>query len=292
MVLNIGGIIISFKGVNNYFINRSKDFMLPENIQDSCDMEMGIDYSYEITLAEGEVIVNDNPIWIKTNRNDMVYGIYVSNMNTGDYNLSVEASQDWSKVKLRMLDPGEAERAKKIKLSEFQSFLYAGVAYRNRLIKMNGLQIHSSSIDYMGNGIIFSAPSGTGKSTHTGMWKEIYGDAVNYINDDRPAVRFIDGKAMLCGTPWSGKSDLFTNTIVPLKCIVMLEQSPENKIFRLTKEKALHLLMPRCFLPYFDQEMMEEAICILERIIDDIPVLHLHCRPDHEAVELVRKWII
>jgi hypothetical protein len=159
------------------------------------------------------------------------------------------------------------------------------------LIKKNGIQIHCSSIDYNGKGIIFSAPSGTGKSTHVRLWQELYGNALTVINDDRPAIRYIDGVPMLCGTPWSGTSDNFTNRIVPLYAIVMLEQAPVNSMERLSGPGALQMLMPRCFLPYFDSELMAEALDTLERLIKDVPVYLLKCRPDYEAVELVRKCL-
>lgn len=290
MVFCIGDIYIDLKGENEYFTRRSKLFRSPLKI-DNYDIELEMAYRDEIPFYNGEVIVDDNPVWIKKAGLDSGYYILVSDRSRGVSYLSMEAASDWSKVKITMRDFKDRyiEGIEKTKWCEFHSFLYAGIAFRNRLIKLGGLQIHSSSIDYEGNGLIFSAPSGTGKSTHTRLWKELYGDSVSFVNDDRPAVRYIDGKAMLCGTPWSGTSNLFTNAKVPLKCIVMLERSNENKIYRLNKEKAISLLMPRCFMPYYDTEMMEEAMCVLERVIEDIPILHLQCRPDHEAVELVRK---
>lgn len=291
MIFSIADIVVDFKGKNEYFVNRSKSFLVQNIDHSSPDMDLEMDYSNEIPHPEGKVIVKDAPVWVRKESTDKGYGIYVPYDNTSVYFLSMDTSPDWSKVRIHMLDLDltHIEGIEASKWCEFNAFIYAGIAFRNRLIKLGGLQIHSSAIEYEGNGVLFSAPSGTGKSTHTGLWKELYGDSVTIVNDDRPAIRYIDGKAMLCGSPWSGTSKLFTNSKVPLKYIVMLEQADSNKAISLAKDRAIQLLMPRCFLPYYDQGMMEEAMCVLEKIINDIPVLLLQCRPDYEAVELVRK---
>lgn len=296
MMFDIAGINTRLTGSNDYFIKRSRPFL-----QDKTDVSFyTADFSLKMTLTDkipiprGDLIVGDNAVWLRNTGPEKGYSIYVPD----DVNVTalamLEASDDWSKARITSVETDlmlSEVADNPVKWNDYHSFLFAGIAYRNRLIKMNGLQIHCSSIEYEGKGLVFSAPSGTGKSTHARMWKEMYGDSVRYVNDDRPAVRLREGKVMLCGTPWSGTSDLFSNTAIPLKCIVMLEQAPFNKIERLPASKSIQMLLPRCFLPYFDGGMMEEAMATLEKIIEDTPVYHLQCKPEYGAVELVQKCI-
>ncbi len=291
MLLDIAGISIDLTGTNEYFINRSKEFEISDS-HGKQDFKFVIETTDFIPFPEGDVIVYDKVIW-KIGP-DKSYNICVTSPDQKRLMALMKASEDWSNVKITSIksenvltDEGKAP----IKWNDYYSFYLAGIAFRNRLIRMNGILIHCSSISYKGHGLIFSAPSGTGKSTHTRLWKEIYGKDVNYINDDRPAIRFINDIPMVCGSPWSGTSDLFSNRKEPLIAIVMLERSDSNSIERLQLDKALQLLMPRCFLPYFDQKMMIEAMDTLEQIVKSIPVYLLKCRPDYEAVEIVLKCL-
>jgi hypothetical protein len=138
-------------------------------------------------------------------------------------------------------------------------------------------------------GIIFSAPSGTGKSTHANLWVRHLGAMI--LNGDRAALRTVNNEVNVYGTPWSGSSHLFLNRKAPLKAIVLLEQASYNKIEELPRDRAVSLLTPRCFLPYFDSELMELSICNLEEIIKRIPIYLLKCRPDYEAAETVMNYI-
>lgn len=111
------------------------------------------------------------------------------------------------------------------------------------------------------------------------------------VNDDTPAIRFKDEEPILCGTPWSGSSDKFVNLEVPVKAIVVLSQAPQNSIRKLEIFEALPMVMPRCFLPYFDEELMKKAYIALDKILIKIPIYHLQCRPDREAMELVYQCV-
>jgi hypothetical protein len=111
------------------------------------------------------------------------------------------------------------------------------------------------------------------------------------LNDDCPAIRVSDGQPFVYGTPWSGSSNIFINSKVPILAVVLLEQAPENTIRQLSNHEAVNKLMPRCFLPYYDSRLMDMAINTLEKIISAVPVYLLKCRPDREAVELVHQCV-
>jgi hypothetical protein len=301
MVFNIGGVLINYIGVNEYFINRSSSFISdsePGNVE--YDMEIKFDLCDNVEIPDGDEIFSDNEtIILKKRYPENGFYIYLDDFERRRKSLKaavIDVNDSWSKVILRYIYSDRifatTDNGKRYIWAQFHSFLSMGIVYRNYLIKNEGIQIHSSSIEFEDKAIIFSAPSGTGKSTHVALWKELYGDMVSIVNEDRPCIRYIDKVPMVCGTPWSGTSDNFTNKIVPLKAIVMLEQAKDNSMEKLPSISALPLLMPRCFMPYFDQEMMNEAMDTLERLINDVPIYLLKCRPDYEAVELVRKCVI
>ncbi len=171
-------------------------------------------------------------------------------------------------------------------LTDFE-YMYTGASFHNRLATLGGGVLHSSSIAYNGQGIAFSAPSGTGKSTHTGLWKEVFGDAVEIINDDKPAIWFDGDQAMLCGTPWSGKTALNRNRTVPLRAIVFIERAEENAIRRLdTVDSMFHLTSQIC-RPYYDEALGIQMLDFTERVQANVPVYCLTCNISHEAVMTV-----
>ncbi len=171
-------------------------------------------------------------------------------------------------------------------LTDFE-YMYTGATFHNRLAYLGGGVLHSSSIAYKGQGIAFSAPSGTGKSTHTGLWKEVFGDAVEIVNDDKPAIRFDGDRAMLCGTPWSGKTALNRNIAVPLRAIVIIERGEENTIRRLNTVDSMFHLTTQISRPYYDETLGLRTLDFTERIQTHVPVYCLTCNISHEAVETV-----
>lgn len=163
------------------------------------------------------------------------------------------------------------------------------IIIRNHVLFHQGIVIHASAIDYNGKGIIFSAPSGTGKSTQASLWENNMGAKV--LNDDCPVVKIENENIIIYGTPCSGSKDKFLNSKAPLSTIVVLEQDSQNTICSLSSIEAVSYLMPRCFLAYNDINLMEMAIKNFEKIICTVPIYLLKCRPDMEAVELVYQCI-
>ena len=166
-------------------------------------------------------------------------------------------------------------------------YMYSGGAFQNRLATLGGGVLHSSAIAYNGQGIAFSAPSGTGKSTHTGLWKEAFGDAVEIINDDKPAIYFENGQAMICGTPWSGKTDLNRNRVVPLRAIVFLERGERNAIRRADTVESMFHLTTQIVRPYYDEALGVHLLDFTERVLANVPIYCLSCNSSRQAVETV-----
>ena len=143
--------------------------------------------------------------------------------------------------------------------------------------------MHSSSIRHNGEAIIFSAFSGTGKTTHTNLWREVFPN-VEIINGDNGYCLAEDDGVYIYGAPWCGTSGECMNVKVPVKAVVFLEQAKENSIQKLSVPMAFMRLSTGCFLPAWDKELMTNSVVTTERMAASIDCYVLKCLPDHDAV--------
>ncbi len=145
---------------------------------------------------------------------------------------------------------------------------------------------HSSVISYRGRSVLFLGESGTGKSTHTRMWRESISGA-RLLNDDSPIVAIADNGIVVNGSPWSGKTPCYRNVTEPVAAIVRLSQAPHNRIRRLRPIEALGAVLPS-LPPAFahDESLQELNYRIVDVLLRSVPVYHLECLPDHEAAKL------
>ena len=149
----------------------------------------------------------------------------------------------------------------------------------------DGFFFHSSCLALDGEGYVFSAPSGTGKSTHTRLWREYFGSRVTMINDDKPIVRRVNGEFRIFGTPWMGKSEIGSNTSAPIKAVYLLEQSKENHIEQVSAGRALGELLEATLLPR-DRADMVRLLGLFDELFSEIPLFKLSCNMDVSAVRL------
>ena len=149
----------------------------------------------------------------------------------------------------------------------------------------NRILMHGSAIAINGKGYIFTALSGTGKSTHTALLRKLHGENAVMINDDKPFLHIKDGKVYVCGTPWMGKHDLGNNIIVPLEGIFFLRRSENNVLNKYTPDEALTLLMAQCHRPSQPLEMME-TLSMMDQILSIVPLYDFGCNQDISAAEL------
>ncbi len=166
-------------------------------------------------------------------------------------------------------------------LGECES-LWSGSYFYEQLTRFGGIMLHASCVEYEGKAYLFSARSGTGKSTHTHLWLE-YLPGSRIINDDKPAIRCIDGIYYAYGTPWSGKTDESVNIGVPIAGIVFLSRG-ENSIKRIPGIKALKLFMDQTVRPR-DKELMENMLEILNGVLTNVPIYEMTCDMSEEAVK-------
>ena len=174
------------------------------------------------------------------------------------------------------------------------------IAYTGNLISLLGIEalflhfdgiiLHSSLVNWDGKGILFSAPSGTGKSTQARLWEQYMCSST--LNGDRAGICKVNSIWTAWGIPFAGTSGIYRNESVPIRAIVLLRQAPENTISRVRPMDAFKRLLPECNARRWDTNFMDRLISILFSVISEIPVYQLDCRPDQEAVTLLRDTLI
>ena len=153
------------------------------------------------------------------------------------------------------------------------------------LLAEDVLLMHGSALALDGQGYIFTAPSGTGKSTHARLWRERFGDRVQMINDDKPFLKITEAGVNVYGSPWSGKHRLNTNTSVPLKAIALLERGASNSVEQTEPTAAIaFLLQQSCRV-----EDMEKIFPLVLRLAEAAPVYRLCCNTDASAADTAYK---
>ncbi len=158
-------------------------------------------------------------------------------------------------------------------------------SFYSLLLKYGGFMLHSSAVEMDGRAYLFSAPSGTGKSTHTSLWLERFGQRARIINDDKPALCIKDGRVFAYGTPWSGKSDLNINVGVPVQGICILERSEENHICRCDESEALFALLDQTIRPPFPNAM-SRLLELVDKVLSQTPVWRMGCNISPEAAQM------
>lgn len=165
-------------------------------------------------------------------------------------------------------------------------YLYTGAAFYSGLLYYGGFMLHSSAVLMDGEAYLFTADSGTGKSTHTSLWQQAFGkDRVQILNDDKPALRIAKEGVYACGTPWSGKTDLNVNRVVPLRAIGFLERSPENWIERKSGGEMVAKLLRQTVKPPVKSEM-EALLRYVDKVLTDVPVYKLGVNMSVDAAKM------
>lgn len=153
-----------------------------------------------------------------------------------------------------------------------------------RLSSYDRLLLHGAAIEYGGNGYLFVAPSGTGKSTHIRLWHKLLGKRVGIINGDKPILHVTDDKILICGTPWAGKERWQRNVSVPLGGICLLHRG-ENAIRRVEFSECMEELLREVFIPK-EWDGRNRSIGLLEQALIRVPLYELHCDITEKAVQI------
>lgn len=161
--------------------------------------------------------------------------------------------------------------------------LYRAVCLK--LVEYDAFLMHAAAVELDGETYLFTAKSGTGKTTHARLWLEEFGDRARMINGDKPVLRFLNERLYAFGTPWCGKENLGSNAVSPVKAICFLERGADNHIRRLGQGEVIgrifhQLLMPR------EEETMIHFLDMVDRMIGTVDCYLLQCNMDREAARV------
>ena len=210
---------------------------------------------------------------------------------TGDYDwitwkkdrtpgLIFRISSHWSQFTLCRDETGtDGERA-------FREF---GSLFSYAVLNHKACVLHGVVMEYKGIGILVTASSGTGKTTHTRMWRDE--ERALILNGDRCLCREMDGRWYAYGMPWAGSSGEYINRRVPIAAVVSLKRDTKNHTRILSHFEGSIYLMQRIFAPMWRCQMQEEAISMAEKLAKEFPVIELSCRPDLESVQTLKETL-
>ena len=165
-------------------------------------------------------------------------------------------------------------------------YLESGFQFYHELLHFDGMMLHASAVALDGKAYLFSGPCGVGKSTHTDLWQAIFGQPAKVFNDDKPALRRLDGRWFAYGTPWCGKNGININMKTPLAGICFLRQSDKNEIRRLSAAEAMPKVIAQTTSRLRDITQMEKMLQNVEKLISEIPIYELCNKPEPEAAWL------
>lgn len=167
-------------------------------------------------------------------------------------------------------------------------YIFTSSVFYTGMLQYGGFMLHSSAVIVDGRAYLFSAPSGTGKSTHTGLWQEVFGERAQILNDDKPAIRALEDGVFAYGTPWSGKTDMNINVKAPIGGICFLERSENNWIERVDSNAALAGILNQTIRP-FEMKGMDLLLTHIEKVITNVPVFKMGCNISHEAAIMAHR---
>lgn len=176
-------------------------------------------------------------------------------------------------------------------VGQAEEFAYS-TAFSLRIIEHHAMLVHSSAIIVNGKAYLFSANSGVGKSTHTRLWKQLYGDEITYINDDKPVVRIDNGIATAYGTPFDGGSGIANNISAPLGGIIFLQRGEENSISGLTSTNQILQRLYFATSHFVNRDTADSMLRNFEQLIKAADFYNLICNMTPEAAKTAHDFLI
>lgn len=194
---------------------------------------------------------------------------------------------DWQSASMRACHCGN-EHAVEVKQSLYPNGITAktvlnAIMAEHLVVEEGGVVFHCSYIAKDGKAILFTAPSGTGKSTQAELWRALRGAEI--INGDRAVIRSTEAGILACGIPFAGSSEYCHNKILPIAAIVYLGQAPQTTIRPLRGYEAFARLWEGCSINLWDKQDVAAVSDLVQRVVEQIPLYHLPCTPDESAVQ-------
>ena len=230
---------------------------------------------YSFTMLVAELFVRVEPLFGSTREYCRAY------WTDSDPECTVAVTREELVREQELLDIEAVEEGlKKRRFSE--PFLERSVIQRRvaeRLLERNTIMLHGSTVAVDGRAYLFTAPCGTGKSTHTRLWREVFGERAVMVNDDKPFLQISDRGVLAYGSPWTGKHGLGENVCFPLAAVCVLRRGPENRIRRVRALDVRDLLVHQVFQP----EGTNAAAVLVDRLTESAALWEMECTKDTQA---------
>lgn len=265
----IGGVYIGFLyACSDYFTGRIEKY--EDNSQEPKYMMTSM-IKDELTLPKGKCILEQGNRKVFQEGNLEILCIYQNNLHLAS---KITYSLDYKRVECEF-----ASHYNK-RLAETE-YIMTGLFFLEMMFQESCIAIHASAIAYQNQAILFSAPSGTGKSTHANLWEK-HLDEISFINDDKPLIQMKDNQMIVIGTPWSGKTVRNENLNLPIKAIVFIEQSKTDVIVELSnKEKLIHLMRNSYRTHHLEKN--DYVLHVMDQLIKHVDMFLLQCTPNDSA---------
>lgn len=172
-----------------------------------------------------------------------------------------------------------------VKDIDMQSYILSGIAFMEVALAFHNIPIHGSAISYQNQGMIFSAPSGTGKSTQRALWQKYLNDQIIVINDDKPMI-YKDHQFMVTSMPFSGKSKMSTHIEIPLKAMIFLKQAPNPNIQKLDDINAIKYMLENIYRPAHKTHY-EWLLTMIHMLLEEVDIYLLSATKEKETFDLL-----
>lgn len=166
------------------------------------------------------------------------------------------------------------------------AYMEAAYQFCLELVNFGGFYLHASAVVVDGKAYLFSGHSRAGKSTHSRQWQALFGDKAVVINDDKPALRRIDGVWYAYGTPWCGKDGINRNMKAPVAGVCFLKKAAENKIRRLSTFEAMQNILSQTIYKFETADKLDKMLGHLDTFLREVPVYELENLPEPSAAQL------
>ncbi len=278
MAYEIAGLHLLVHGGGEYLKERMTEYMLPlaTEGEHSCDYRINIHRMDKLPPMHGTKTLGAAGMWkVADNQENTIFrGLIGMEEEVG-----VILSFSESGADISICSPDR-------NLQDPRDFVCTGYAIEGLCLNQKRMVLHGSCIEANGKAILFSAPSGTGKSTHTGLWKK-YIPNTEYINDDTPMLRLDQDDAVYaCGTPWCGSGRIQQNRQAPLAAVVLLSRGENNCITRVSGMDVFARILGET-RKYPFRDSMDCAASLCAELMERVPVYDLSCDISEDAVRVV-----
>ena len=237
-------------------------------------------YSFKLRLAEVNILATVNfQSTVEFCRD------YFADFDKEDISVSVALSDLEYELSSSRI---ESENEGKPNMSFSDGYLETLALYHRiteAIIDRGVILFHGSAVAVDGEAYLFTAKSGTGKSTHTRLWREYFGSRAIMVNDDKPLISLSGERPVVYGTPWNGKHKLGSNIAVPLSAVCILARAEQNSITECVAMAEFPKILSQTYRMN-NPEFMKKTLVLLDKLLHKTRVYRLGCNMNIEAAEV------